>query len=52
MSDCFVERIDAMDNLEEQSKQFFSNAKNMKTEQRDIEYDRIKQVLFRFEKWQ
>ncbi|CAG2119214.1 unnamed protein product [Medioppia subpectinata] len=34
----------AMDNLEEQTKQFFGNAKVMKADQRDVEYDRIKQV--------
>jgi inhibitor of growth protein 3 len=34
----------AMDNLDEQVKQFFSNAKLMKTEQRDLEYDKIRQV--------
>ncbi|CAG2176176.1 unnamed protein product [Oppiella nova] len=37
----------AMDNLEEQTKQFFSNAKVMKTEQRDLEYDRIKQDYYK-----
>ena len=40
-----------MDNLEEQSKQFFSSAKTMKVEQRDVEYDRIKQVLLTIWKW-
>jgi hypothetical protein len=33
-----------MDNLEDQAKQFFSNAKRMKVEQREIEFDKIKQV--------
>ncbi|XP_054167402.1 inhibitor of growth protein 3-like isoform X2 [Oppia nitens] len=37
----------AMDNLEDQTKQFFSNAKHMKVEQRDIEYDRIKQDYYK-----
>ena len=36
-----------MDNLEEQSRTFFGNAKNMRTEQRDVEYDNIKKVEMR-----
>jgi inhibitor of growth protein 3 len=37
----------AMDNLDEQVKQFFSNAKLMKTEQRDLEYDKIRQEYYK-----
>jgi hypothetical protein len=37
-----------MDSLEEQVKQFFSNAKRMKVENRDIEYDKIRQVCYYF----
>ena len=33
-----------MDDLDEQVKQFFLNAKRMKVEQRDAEFQRLKQV--------
>lgn len=39
-----IQCIDAMDSLDEQVKQFMSNAKRMKVEQRDAEYERLRQV--------
>lgn len=44
LSIILVLKIDAMDNLEEEVKQFFLNAKRMKPEQREAEYQKLKQV--------
>lgn len=42
---------DAMDNLEEQSRTFFGNAKSLKPEQRDLEYEKIKKVYISGERF-
>lgn len=40
----FVFVVDAMDSLDERVKQFFANARKMKPEQRDQDFDKIRKV--------